>query len=103
MTREFTKILKTIPENRKAVAKNLIEEITFIKDTLKTLKNTISEQGTESHFENGKQSFDRESPAMNSYVKLVGRYGSLYRQLCKLSDTQKTEPEKSEILEFMNS
>ncbi|MBQ6739063.1 MAG: hypothetical protein IJQ57_11980 [Synergistaceae bacterium] len=85
---DFSKILDTVADDKKAVAEALIDEIRFMQQTLNTLKDKIKENGTEELFQNGRQEINHEAPALNSYIKLVARYSSLYKQLCNLVKRQ---------------
>lgn len=60
--RKLKRILKLVPEDRKAVAEKLIAEIAFMEDTLNGLRSHIEENGAIDHFKQGQQEFDRESP-----------------------------------------
>lgn len=81
---ELSAILEKIPEDKQYIAAKLIDELVFMQETLTTLKRQIKTEGTQEHFEQGKQNFMRESPALTSYTKLIARYGALYKQLCDL-------------------
>ena len=70
-------ILEKIPENKKAIARDIIEEIIFMKKTLKNLKDTINEKGAVDYYHGNM----RESPAVKSYNQMIQRYGNLYKQL----------------------
>lgn len=97
---ELNKIVKQIPEDKQTVAKNLIEEITFLYDTMADLKRQIAERGTVELFMQGKQQFLRESPALKAYNVSVSRYQALYKQLVDLMPKTAPEPE-NELLSFM--
>ena len=99
---ELNKIVKQIPEDKRAVAKNLIEEIAFLYDTMTELKKQIAERGTVELFVQGKQQFLRESPALKSYNVSVSRYKALYKQLVELMPKTAPEPE-NELLDFIGS
>lgn len=101
--RKLKKLLKLIPEDRKAIGEKLIEEISFMSITLTELKNTISDQGVVDLFEQGKQKFMRESPALKAYNTTIQRYSLLYKQLTDL--LPKPEPSdktKDELMNFIN-
>lgn len=102
---EFTDILKKIPEDKKKIAANIIDELLFMKETLADLKSQVKENGTVEHFKQGKQNFLRESPALKSYNTTVQRYSQLYKQLI---DILPKTPDSGilpgdELLDFMNS
>lgn len=94
---EFKEILKKIPEDKQIIGEKLITELTFMQDTLATLKKQIKEGGTVEEFNQGKQSFVRESPALKAYNTTVQRYSVMYRQLTDLMQ-KSAEPEKSNAI-----
>lgn len=90
---ELKELLTKIPEDKQTIAARLIDELVFMQKTLTTLKRQIDENGTVELFEQGKQSFMRESPALKSYNTTIQRYSALYKQLCDM--LPKEEPTKS--------
>lgn len=94
---ELSAILEKIPEDKQYIAQKLIDELIFMSETLTTLKRQIKQDGTQEHFEQGKQNFVRESPALTSYTKLIARYGAMYKQLCDLMP-KSVEADKSNAL-----
>ena len=91
--KELAAILELIPEDKKSIASDLIEEIVFMSETLEKLKDTIREEGTIELFEQGKQSFYRESPSLKSYNTTIQKYGAIYKQLIDLMPKQTAKPE----------
>lgn len=87
---ELKEILTKIPEDKQTIAARLIDELVFMQKTLATLKRQIDENGTVELFEQGKQSFMRESPALKSYNTTIQRYSSLYKQLCDMLPKEET-------------
>ena len=77
-------IYDLIPEDRRIIADDLIKEISFITETLDELKENIKETGTVEKFEQGKQKFMRENPALKSYNTTIQRYCLVYKQLTDL-------------------
>ena len=98
---ELDAILEKIPEDKQYVGQKLIEELVFMQDTLKTLKQRIKQDGTQEHFEQGKQSFLREAPALTSYTKLIARYGALYKQLCDLMPKSVETEKNNAVYDFL--
>ena len=94
LKKEYREILKKIPEDKRTIAKKLIEELVFLEATLQTLKKQIQEGGTLERFCQGSQNFMRESPALKGYNTTVQRYSLLNRQLADLMGKTQ-EPEKS--------
>lgn len=89
-------LLERVPEDKHIVGEKLVEELLFMEETLKRLKNQIREQGELEHFQQGKQDFMRESPALKAYNSTVQKYGALYKQLSdivgKSAEADKTNP-----------
>ena len=46
ISKDIKAILDKIPENKKTIAKDIIDELIFMKKTLKELKDTIEEKGS---------------------------------------------------------
>ena len=95
-------ILKLVPEDRKPIAENLIKEIRFMAKTLDELKTTVEELGAVDHFENGKQKFIRENPALKAYNTTIQRYSLLYKQLADLLPKAAQTATGSELMDFVN-
>lgn len=93
---ELMAILEKIPEEKQYIGAKLVEELIFMQSTLDDLKKQVAEHGTVEHFEQGKQNFLRESPALKSYNTTVQRYSQLYKQLTdllpKIQETAQSNP-----------
>lgn len=98
---ELKEIIEKIPEDKKPIAQRLADELIFMQQTLADLKKQIKDGGTVERFEQGKQSFLRESPALKSYNTTIQRYSTLYKQLTDL--LPKDEPVKNagELYDFL--
>lgn len=90
----FDDILRKIPEDKRYIGEKLVKELSFIETTLEKLRAQISETGEVEHFQQGKQDFLRESPALKAYNTTVQRYSVMYRQLTDLMG-KSVEAEKS--------
>lgn len=77
-------LLDRVPEDKKHIGAALVEELSFMAETLKRLKTQIRETGEVEHFVQGKQDFYREAPALKAYNTTIQRYSTLYRQLTDL-------------------
>lgn len=75
---ELNKILTSLDEEIRLLAKGIIDELIFQQGILKQLKQTIKEQGVVSTYSNG---MPRESPALKSYNATIQRYSTLCKQL----------------------
>lgn len=105
MTRKQKKalyeIVESVPEEKRTIASNLVEELVFMTDTLEKLKEKIGEFGVVELFVQGKQSFLRENPAVKSYNSMIQRYSTLYKQLTDLLPKTTPVPPENELLEFI--
>ncbi len=100
--RKLKKILRLVPEDRKSIAEKLIQRITFMAGVLDDLQENIESGGTVSHFKQGSQEFDRESPALKSYNTTIQRYSLLYKQLVDLLPPPEVDDKKkNEVLDFI--
>lgn len=98
---ELKKILERIPENKKAVAGRLADELIFLQETLTDLKQQIKERGTIEEFKQGKQEFLRESPALKSYNITLKSYSTLYKQLTDLLPKDQETNKDNAIYDFL--
>ena len=98
---ELDAILEKIPDDKKYVGQKLIDELVFMQETLTTLKRQIRTEGTQEVFEQGKQSFVREAPALTSYTKLIARYGAIYKQLCDLMPKTLEAEKSNAVYDFL--
>lgn len=101
--RQFNKMLKQIPEDKKPIGEKLIKEILFISETLEDLKEQIAEYGTVELFKQGKQEFMRESPALKAYNTTVQRYSLLYKQFTDLLPKTAPESKDNALYEFIKA
>lgn len=101
--RQFNKILKQVPEDKKPIAASLIKELTFIAKTLDELKEQIEETGTVELFKQGSQEFLRESPALKGYNTTVQRYSLLYKQLTELLPKTAQDSKENALYEFIKA
>ena len=93
-SKNFKTILQKLPEDKKPIGEKLIKELSFMEKTLDRLRDQITETGETEHFQQGKQDFYRESPALKAYNTTVQRYSVMYRQLTDLMG-KSVEAEKS--------
>lgn len=92
--KSFDEILKKIPKDKRYIGEKLVVELTFLERTLYRLREQIIETGEVEHFQQGRQEFLRESPALKAYNTTVQRYSVMYRQLTDLLG-KSVEAEKS--------
>lgn len=98
---EYKDILARIPEDKQLVGRKLIEELSFMEKTLASLKRQIEEYGELEHFQQGKQGFMRESPALKSYNTTVQRYSVMYRQLTDLIGKSQEAEKSNAVYDFL--
>ena len=101
MKAEFREILEKIPDDKKVIGKKLIEELSFMEKTLASLKRQIEENGELEHFQQGKQDFLRESPALKGYNTPVQRYSVMYRQLTDLMGKTQEADKSNAVYDFL--
>lgn len=97
----FDQILKKIPEDKRYIGEKLIAELTFIETTLEKLRAQIAETGEVEHFQQGKQDFLRESPALKAYNTTVQRYSVMYRQLTDLMGKSAEAEKSNAVYDFL--
>jgi len=100
--KKFDNILQNLPEDKRALAANLFEEMQFMKQTMAELKQLVQEQGTIQTFTQGQTSYPRENPALTAYNKTMGRYNQTYKQLMDILPTDEAEQETDELLDFIS-
>ena len=94
-------LLERVPEDKYIVGAALVEELLFMEETLKRLKSQIRETGEVEHFQQGKQDFYRESPALKAYNTTIQRYGGLYRQLTDLIGKTPEAEKSNAVYDFI--
>ena len=81
----LSKVIDDLPDDKKTVAKGLIDQLAFIAVTLNSLQEEIIAMGATQAYDNGGgQSGQRISPAAQLYTKLVANYNALSKQLVAL-------------------
>ena len=71
--------------------------------TLYKLQNEINEKGVIEKFEQGKQNFMRENPALKSYNSTIKNYTSAIKQLNDLIPDNTPKQEGEDLLKFIAS
>lgn len=94
-------MVRLVPADRKPIAETLAGEIEFIARTLDALKQTVTEHGAVDVYQNGKQEFMRESPALKAYNTTIQRYSLLYKQLAELLPKGPLDPCSGELMTFI--
>lgn len=94
-------LLGRIPDDKRIVAAKIVDELLFMEETLTRLKAQIRENGELEHFQQGKQDFYRESPALKSYNTTVQRYSILYKQLLEIIDKSADVEQQNPVYDFI--
>ena len=97
----YNQMIKKIPEDKRYIGEKLITELTFLETSLKKLRSQISESGEVEHFQQGKQDFLRESPALKAYNTTVQRYSVMYRQLTDLIGKSPEAEKSNAVYDFL--
>lgn len=90
-------IFLELSDNRREIARELIERIAFMTIQLEILEDTIKTKGPTYLFVNGSQKMLIENPAQKSYNTTMNRYTSAYKELFSILDkmTEKNENDES--------
>jgi hypothetical protein len=100
-THELEKIIRLVSDDRKHIAKKLAHELIFMGGTLDDLKTTVKGTGAVDLFEQGRQSFMRESPALKAYNTTIQRYSLLFKQLTDMLPKQAQDNADSTLFDFI--
>lgn len=98
---QLNKMVKLVADDKKYIAKKLVQEISFMEITLEKLKADIEERGVVELFKQGKQEFLRESPALKAYNTTIQRYSLLYKQLADLLPKQAATEANNALQKFL--
>lgn len=97
----FDDILRKIPDDKRYIGEKLVTELSFMEKTLERLRIQIGETGEVEHFQQGKQDFLRESPALKAYNTTVQRYSVMYRQLADLMGKSAEAEKSNAVYDFL--
>jgi hypothetical protein len=96
-------IFKDLPEDKKKVAKRLIERVAFMTVTLEILEDTIKTKGPTYLFKQGSQRMLVENPAQKSYNAMINRYTTAYEKLFNLLPKEEPKEEDDGFEAFIMS
>jgi len=98
-------IYSDLEGQRRKIAVETIEEIAFLKVSLRELKEIIKEEGFIDIMPQGNYEIKREAPAVQSYNKLLQKYSRLTKDIVNLlPDEAEAKDEELDIMEqFANS
>lgn len=95
------KLFKDLDENKKKLAKNLIENAAFMSITLEDLKKDIIKYGIKETYVNGKDQFGfKESVESKTYNTMIKNYMNIIKQLNDMLPQEKKIDEKDEFDKF---
>lgn len=95
------KLFKDLDENKKKLAKNLIENAAFMSITLEDLKKDIIKYGVKETYVNGKDQFGfKESVESKTYNTMIKNYMNIIKQLNDMLPQEKKIDEKDEFDKF---
>ena len=99
ISKDMKQILDKIPNDKKSIAKDVIDELIFMKKTLQNLKDTINENGAVDYYRGNM----RESPAVKSYNQMIQRYSNLYAQILKMLPKEEKAAMTNELAAFLGA
>lgn len=101
-TADMEAMLAEIPDDRRTMAADILEELQFTKRLLKKLKRVIDERGVAELYPKGRALVLRESPAVRSYNQALQKFSLLYRQLENLLP-KSVSNNSNELLDFIQA
>lgn len=95
------KLFKDLEENKKKLAKSLIENAAFMSITLEDLKKDIVKYGVKETYVNGKDQYGfKESIESKTYNTMIKNYMNIIKQLNDMMPEQKKIDEDDEFKKF---
>ena len=98
---KYKKTFKNIGKTKLDINDDLLVNIAFMVVTLEELQNEVHEKGVVEKFEQGKQNFLRESPALKAYNTTIKNYNSSMKILNDLLPEGEKVEEGEGLLQFM--
>lgn len=97
----YKKIFIDLDIKEQEINEDLIKNIAFMVVTLNKLQEEIDEKGVIEKFEQGKQNFLRESPALKSYNITIKNFNNAIKTLNSLLPKERKLQEGEELLKFI--
>ena len=95
------KLFKDLEENKKKLAKSLIENAAFMSITLEDLKKNIVKYGVKETYVNGRDQYGfKESIENKTYNTMIKNYMNIIKQLNDMMPEQKKIDEDDEFKKF---
>lgn len=83
--KRISKALKSVPEDQRTVAENLMREAAYMTQIIADSKAEIDENGIIEEYQNGENQHGRKkNPAVEIYDRAVNSYSKIIRQLTDL-------------------
>ena len=95
---KYKKMFKGADKIKLEAHDDLLKNIAFMTVTLYKLQNEINEKGVIEKFEQGKQNFMRENPALKSYNSTIKNYTSVIKQIVDLLPAQENQSKAGNAL-----
>ena len=97
LDKQFSEILPTLSAEKRILAGDLLREMQFLSGTMAELKKKIAENGVTENFTQGKDTYERMTPAYSAYLQSIAKYASLSAKVAALlpkseSDKKETNP-----------
>lgn len=100
---KLKRIFSQIPDDRKKMVENLLENAAFMAITLSDLQISINENGPTSEYKNGANQFGiKKSPELEAYNIMIKNYATVMRQLMDLLPAGASKDEAG-VLEFIKN
>lgn len=96
-------LLADLAEDKKKAAEGLIDESSFMRATLKQLREYIDANGVIDEMQQGDYSILRESPAVRTYNTMVQKYAAVCKQLFDMIPSKGNLQPDDEFEKFRNS
>lgn len=82
--RRLSKVLKSISDDKRTLAEDMLQEIIFLRKTMSDLKIEIEENGATDTFTQGQNVIQRPSASFQAYIAATGKYTALMGKLVQL-------------------
>ena len=100
----LNKLFKDLEDNKKKLAKNLIENAAFMSIALEDLKKDIVKYGVKETYVNGKDQYGfKESVESKTYNTMIKNYMNIIKQLNDMLPEKKKIDEKDEFDKFCDN
>lgn len=89
-------------DDSKELATSLLNEVTFMNETLTSLKEEVQKQGVVTEMSQGSYSIKRSNPALQTYNQLIKNYTNCIKQLYELLPKEQNTDTDDDLDEFLN-